>query len=85
MTRPESGRPRRQMGTFGWRVVVTNGNDMESIVTELETAKTHIGSEIPTVILMKTNMGYGVDYMMEPTHGMVRHPIRSNSTRPCPT
>lgn len=50
--------------TFGWRVVVTNGNDMESIVKELETAKTHIGTDIPTVILMKTNMGYGVDYMM---------------------
>ncbi|HMY84778.1 MAG TPA: transketolase [Saprospiraceae bacterium] len=50
--------------TFGWRVVVTNGNDMESIVNALEEAKTHRGSEIPTVILMRTNMGEGVDFMM---------------------
>lgn len=50
--------------SFGWRVVVTNGNDMESIVNALEEAKTYRGSEIPTVILMRTNMGEGVDFMM---------------------
>ena len=50
--------------SFGWRVVVTDGNDMESIVGALENAKKHVGTEIPTVILMRTNMGYGVDYMM---------------------
>lgn len=50
--------------SFGWRVVITNGNDMESIVNALEEAKTHRGSEIPTVILMRTNMGEGVDFMM---------------------
>jgi len=50
--------------SFGWRVTVTNGNDMESIVHALEEAKTHVGTQIPTVILMRTNMGEGVDYMM---------------------
>ncbi len=50
--------------TFGWRVVVTDGNDMESIVNALEEAKTHVGTDIPTVILMRTNMGSGVDFMM---------------------
>ncbi|MCO6459795.1 MAG: transketolase [Saprospiraceae bacterium] len=50
--------------TFGWRVVVTDGNDMASIVHALEEARTHRGTEIPTVILMRTNMGQGVDFMM---------------------
>lgn len=50
--------------SFGWRVTVTNGNDMESIVHALEEARTHVGTQIPTVILMRTNMGQGVDYMM---------------------
>ncbi|MCA0334400.1 MAG: transketolase [Bacteroidetes bacterium] len=50
--------------SFGWRVVVTDGNDMESIVRALEEGKTHRGTEIPTVILMRTVMGQGVDFMM---------------------
>ncbi|WP_287421607.1 thiamine pyrophosphate-dependent enzyme [Candidatus Brachybacter algidus] len=54
----------RKWRTFGWRVVVTDGNDMESIVKALEEAKTHVGTDIPTVILMRTNMGCGVDFMM---------------------
>jgi transketolase len=59
-------------------VVVTDGNDMESIVRALEEGKTHRGTEIPTVILMRTVMGQGVDFMMGPMHGMVKHPIKNN-------
>ena len=35
-----------------------------TIVKALEEAKTHVGTDIPTVILMRTNMGCGVDFMM---------------------
>ncbi|PUZ26216.1 transketolase [Chitinophaga parva] len=49
---------------FGWDVMEMNGNDMESVVKGLEEAKSRTGKGKPVVILMHTNMGQGVDYMM---------------------
>lgn len=49
---------------FGWDVITANGNNMEDIVGTLEKAKTMTGKGKPVLILMKTDMGYGVDYMM---------------------
>jgi transketolase len=49
--------------TFGWDVIHMNGNDMESTLHGLASAKTHLGKGKPVVILMKTEMGYGVDFM----------------------
>jgi transketolase len=40
------------------------GNDMESVINILNEAKTHTGKSKPVMILLKTEMGYGVDYMM---------------------
>jgi transketolase len=49
---------------FGWQVLhVENGNDMDDMVAGLETAKSMTGNGRPTVILMKTAMGKGVDFM----------------------
>jgi transketolase len=52
---------------FGWRVLHSNGNDIDDVVATLEKAKTFAGTGIPTCILMKTAMGAGVDFM-EGTH-----------------
>jgi transketolase len=49
---------------FGWEVLEMNGNDMNEVVTTLEKAKTMCGKGKPIVIIMRTEMGYGVDYMM---------------------
>lgn len=49
--------------TFGWEVLHMNGNDMESTLHGLASAKAHLGKGKPVVILMKTEMGYGVDFM----------------------
>jgi transketolase len=48
---------------FGWRVLHAHGNDVNEMVAVLEKAKTFAGTGIPTCILMKTEMGYGVDFM----------------------
>lgn len=49
---------------FGWQVVhLENGNDMDAVVAALETAKTFVGKGKPIVVLMKTGMGYGIDFM----------------------
>ncbi len=50
---------------FGWDVLLCdNGNDIETISLALQDAKSHLGKGKPIVILMKTKMGYGVDFMM---------------------
>ncbi len=49
---------------FGWEIVhLADGNDMEQVVAALQKAKTFIGKGKPIVILMKTSMGKGVDFM----------------------
>ncbi len=49
---------------FGWDVMEIYGNDMDQMVANLNVAKAKTGQGKPVVILMKTEMGYGVDYMM---------------------
>ncbi|MCB9334749.1 MAG: transketolase [Flavobacteriales bacterium] len=49
---------------FGWDVMEMNGNNMENVVNTLNEAKTHLGKGKPVMIIMNTEMGYGVDFMM---------------------
>lgn len=50
---------------FGWDVVhLENGNDMEQVLEALKVAGARSGNGKPVMILMKTEMGYGVDFMM---------------------
>jgi transketolase len=49
---------------FGWHVINTDGNDMQSIVEGLHYAKTLTGKGKPILNLMSTQMGAGVDFMM---------------------
>lgn len=49
---------------FGWDVLHANGNDMTNILDVLHEAVNHTRKGKPVVILMKTEMGYGVDFMM---------------------
>jgi len=49
---------------FGWTVLtIEKGNDMDEVVAGLNQAKTYVGKGKPIVILMKTEMGKGVDFM----------------------
>lgn len=49
---------------FGWDVLEMNGNDIEEVITMLNVAINHTKKGKPIVILMKTEMGFGVDFMM---------------------
>lgn len=49
---------------FGWEVMDMNGNDMPSVIAGLNKARTLTGKGKPVMILMNTEMGYGVDFMM---------------------
>ena len=53
---------------FGWEVLnIEEGNDLAAIKATLEEAKSKTGNGKPICILMKTEMGNGVDFMMH-TH-----------------
>jgi len=49
---------------FGWKVLHVNGNNMSELQTCLGKAKKMLGKEYPIMVLMKTEMGAGVDFMM---------------------
>jgi transketolase len=53
---------------FGWEVLsLKEGNNIEQIIATLSVAKSRLGKQKPIVILMETEMGNGVDFMMH-TH-----------------
>ncbi|NLF43902.1 MAG: transketolase [Bacteroidales bacterium] len=49
---------------FGWEVVEMNGNNMAETVATLMKARLLCGNSKPIMILMKTEMGFGVDFMV---------------------
>ena len=57
-----------KFSSFGWKVIeIEEGNNIEGIFNSLTKAKNSTGKKQPVVILMKTVMGNGVDFMMH-TH-----------------
>jgi transketolase len=48
---------------FNWKVIELNGNDMDDLIAGLNQAKSLTGKGSPICILMKTEMGKGVDFM----------------------
>jgi len=59
------GNLKAKFEAFGWQVLENNqGNNLEKVISSLNEAKTFIGKGKPIIILMKTDMGMGVDYMM---------------------
>lgn len=52
---------------FGWDVLQMDGHDLGEILNTLAEAKSRLGAGKPVAILMKTEMGKGVDFM-EGTH-----------------
>jgi len=58
------GKLRGKWETFGWDVLECNGNNMSELLATLKKAKGMSGSGKPIVIIMTTEMGQGVDFMM---------------------
>jgi transketolase len=62
------GNVRNKFEAFGWEVLeLSEGNSLPHIIAALNEAKTKLGRQKPVVILMQTEMGNGVSYMMH-TH-----------------
>lgn len=53
---------------FGWDVLsIEKGNDIEAVIEGLTAAKAKTGNQKPVMVLLHTEMGNGVDFMMN-TH-----------------
>ena len=62
------GSIKNKFEAFGWEVIeLKEGNSISHILKALQIAKSKLGNGKPIVILMKTEMGNGVDFMMN-TH-----------------
>ena len=62
------GSIKNKFEAFGWEVIeLKEGNSISHILKALQIAKSKLGNGKPIVILMKTEMGNGVDFMMH-TH-----------------
>ncbi len=53
-----------KLSAFGWEVLHMNGHDAQNILDTLAQAKALCGQGKPIFIMMKTEMGYPVDFMM---------------------
>ncbi len=53
-----------KFAAFGWECLEVEGNDMDALLVGLAQAKEKAYNGKPILILMKTEMGYGVDFMM---------------------
>ena len=49
---------------FGWNVLEMNGNSIPNIIKTMQLAKSQAAQGNPTIVLMHTEMGMGVDFMM---------------------
>ena len=61
---------------FGWEVLEMNGHDMQEMKNTVAKAQSLCGNGKPVVIIMKTEMGQGVDFMMgsHKWHGVAPNP-----------
>ena len=49
---------------FGWKTLKCDGNNLKNVIATLEKAKSLTGKGQPIMIIMKTEMGFGIDFMM---------------------
>ena len=62
------GNLREKFEAFGWHVLeIEEGNDLEAIIKGMKQAKALTGNGKPICVLLHTEMGNGVDFMMH-TH-----------------
>lgn len=58
------GNLKQKWQAFGWETLEVDGHNMEDLIDIYEKAQFLSGSGKPIIVLMKTEMGQGVDYMM---------------------
>jgi len=55
---------RAKLEAFDWKVIEMQGNVMEDILNQMKEAKSYTHKSKPVAVIMHTEMGMGVDFMM---------------------
>lgn len=59
------GNLNQKISAFNWNVIeINNGNEIKNVIEGIKKAKKKTKNKKPICILMHTEMGYGVDFMM---------------------
>lgn len=58
------GNLKQKWQAFGWEVLEMDGHNIEEILSTIKEAQSRCGNGKPVIIIMKTEMGQGVDFMM---------------------
>jgi transketolase len=59
------GNLKAKFEAFGWTTLeIAAGNDLQEVIKGIKNAQTYLGKGKPVMLLVKTEMGCGVDYMM---------------------
>ncbi len=70
------GDVRSKFDAFGWKTLeIKDGGNIKEVITVLNAAKNETGKGVPVMIIMHTEMGNGVDFMM---HSHKWHGIAPN-------
>ena len=59
------GNLKGKIEAFGWKVLEMNGNDIPDVINVMDMAKSETGKGKPIMIIMRTHMGFGVDFMLD--------------------
>lgn len=51
--------------SFDWKVLEMYGNDIANVIDVMNTAKSETGKGKPVIVIMRTHMGFGVDFMLD--------------------
>jgi transketolase len=51
--------------SFGWKVVELYGNDIQEVINGMNQARSETGKGQPVIVIMRTHMGFGVDFMLD--------------------
>jgi transketolase len=70
------GNIKKKFEAFGWDVLEMDGSSLDEVISTLNKAKSQTGNGKPVMIIMKTIMGNGVDFMM---HSHKWHGIAPNN------
>jgi transketolase len=60
----DNGDLQAKFTAFGWEVLNASGNDMEQLLKDIDYAFAASGKGKPVIVLLKTEMGFGVDFMV---------------------
>lgn len=75
------GNLKQKWQAFGWEVLEMDGHNIQNIKDTFQLAKSMTGKGKPIMIIMKTEMGQGVDFMMgsHKWHGVAPNPEQLES------